>query len=331
VVLCLAAVTLAFSFDPHDKQFLFQRWMQVNKKSYSTHEFQQRFNIWSVNFDYIQAQNKLNLTYTLSVNKFADLTNKEFNLLYKGLLKNNNVNIKNHNNEFNLIKLRNPSLPAEVDWRKQGAVTAVKNQGQCGSCWSFSATGSMEGQHKLVTGSLVGLSEQNLVDCSTAEGNMGCNGGLMDYAFEYVIKNHGIDTEASYPYSATGPNACRFNRANVGATISTYQDVPSGSESHLESSVAAVGPVSVGIDASHDSFQFYSGGVYYEPSCSSTQLDHGVLTVGYGVSAGRDYWLVKNSWGPDWGLSGYIMMSRNRGNNCGIATAASYPCVNGCR
>jgi len=148
----------------------------------------------------------------------------------------------------------------------------------------------------------------------------------MDQAFEYVIKNHGIDTEASYPYKATGPDPCRFKAADVGATIRSYTDVASGSESALMTAVNGR-PVSVAIDASHSSFQLYRSGVYYEPACSASQLDHGVLAVGYGTEGSADYWLVKNSWGTSWGMSGYIQMSRNRNNNCGIATMASYPLV----
>ncbi len=146
----------------------------------------------------------------------------------------------------------------------------------------------------------------------------------MDQAFQYIISNKGIDTEASYPYTATGPNACRFNRANVGATIATYHDVNQGDENALKTAVYHT-PTSVAIDASHHSFQFYSSGVYYEPACSPEQLDHGVLAVGYGTEGGKDYWKVKNSWGTGWGMNGFILMSRNRNNNCGIATSASYP------
>jgi len=212
-----------------------------------------------------------------------------------------------------------------VNWVTKGAVTAVKDQGQCGSCWSFSTTGSLEGEKFIKTGTLTSLSEQNLIDCSTAEGNDGCNGGLMDSAFKYVISNKGIDTEASYPYTTSGPNSCKFKPADIGDTITSYKDVTRGSESALQTAVTQQ-PISVAIDASHNSFQLYSSGVYYEPACSTSSLDHGVLAVGYGTSAsGTDYWLVKNSWGKNWGMSGYLQMSKGRNNNCGIATMASYP------
>jgi len=216
------------------------------------------------------------------------------------------------------------------DWRGANAVTPIKNQGQCGSCWSFSATGSMEGQHSLSTGKLVSLSEQNLMDCSTAEGDMGCNGGLMDDAFEYVIKNNGIDTEASYPYQAV-QGKCHYNSTNIGATISSYYDIPSKNETALALAVATVGPVSVAIDAAGISFQFYRSGVYHDMFCSQTNLDHGVLAIGIGSMhdwlGTHDYYLVKNSWGTSWGQAGFIFMSRNRDNNCGIATDSSYPIV----
>jgi len=218
------------------------------------------------------------------------------------------------------------SLPTSVDWRTKGVVTGVKDQGQCGSCWSFSTTGSVEGAWAL-NYSLVSLSEQNLMDCSRRYGNLGCNGGLMDSAFKYIIANNGIDTEASYPYEESTSYNCRYTTANRGATISSYQDVTSGSESALQNAVVYRGPVSVAIDASNTSFQLYKSGVYYEPKCSSTQLDHGVLTVGYGTGTSGDYWIVKNSWGTSWGQAGYIDMARNKNNNCGIATQASFPVV----
>merc|ERR1712110_273807 len=153
---------------------------------------------------------------------------------------------------------------------------------------------------------------------------MGCNGGLMDNGFTYIKKNGGIDTEESYPYKAkTG--RCKFDKDNVGATDTGFVDLKRGSEEALEDALATVGPISVAIDASHSSFQLYKKGVYNEKRCSSTRLDHGVTAVGYGSEDGQDYWIVRNSWGTVWGMEGYVHMSKNKNNQCGIATQASYP------
>lgn len=174
---------------------------------------------------------------------------------------------------------------------------------------------------------MVSLSEQNLVDCDKK--SLGCKGGNMELAFEYVIKTGGIDTEESYPYKGVN-GVCGFNKDNIGASITSFEQVKKNDEDTLQKAVAKVGPVSVGIDASRPSFHLYKKGIYYDEECSSVRLDHGVLVVGYGAETedngkGKEYWIVKNSWGPSWGMDGYINMSRNKKNNCGIATAAAYP------
>lgn len=267
------------------------------------------------------------VSYKLSENKYADMLHHEFTRTLNGFNRTNKLFTGQKLQGVTFISPANVEVPKEVDWRKLGAVTPVKDQGHCGSCWSFSATGSLEGQHFRKTGMLVSLSEQNLVDCSSKYGNNGCNGGLMDQAFQYVRDNRGIDTEKSYPYEAED-DKCRYNPANSGADDQGFVDIESGNEDKLKQAIATVGPVSIAIDASHESFQFYSEGVYTEPECSNEQLDHGVLAVGYGTDeTGQDYWLVKNSWGNTWGDEGYVKMSRNKDNQCGVATQASYPLV----
>ncbi|GFV95228.1 cathepsin L [Trichonephila clavipes] len=261
-------------------------------------------------------------SYRKGLNEYSDLEHNEFVRIFNGYRRQANFK----SNASSWVPLSNVQIPDKVDWRDKGLVTPVKNQEQCGSCWAFSTTGSLEGQHFKKTGDLVSLSEQNLVDCSGPEGNQGCEGGLMDQAFEYIKKNKGIDTEASYPYTAED-GSCHFKKSNVGATVTGYVDIPTGDEDALKKAVATVGPISVAIDASHDSFQSYQDGIYDEPECSSDELDHGVLVVGYGTEDGSDYWLVKNSWGTTWGTKGYIKMARNKDNQCGIATQASYPLV----
>ena len=283
-----------------------------------------RYSIWQSKKEFISEHNRHadSFGYTLKMNKFSDMEMDEINAKHKGL-KMSTVAPSNTTKLFRMIPGR--KVASSVDWREQGAVTMVKDQGQCGSCWAFSATGSLEGQYYLKMNSLVSLSEQNLIDCSN---NHGCDGGLQEKAFNYIKDNGGIDTEQSYPYEAMD-GQCRFSSSDIGATVTGYVSLASDDEDALMQAVSSIGPISVSIDASLKSFMHYSSGIYYDKQCSSSRfsLDHAVLVVGYGTESGTDYWLVKNSWGEDWGLSGYIKMARNKNNNCGIATDALYPTV----
>lgn len=282
-----------------------------------------RYRVWKANRVMIDKHNKdAGKTFTMDVNPYTDLTAEEFSAIYNGYIMRPLTNFTRGS-----FKASPDFVAADnKDWRDAGAVTPVKNQGQCGSCWSFSATGSLEGQHFLKTNDLVSLSEQNLMDCSTAEGDHGCKGGLMDDAFEYIIKNNGIDTEESYPYQAHN-EFCRFKPENVGATMSSYRDIERGDVDALMQAIEQIGPISVAMDASRPAFHSYRRGVYSDRTCSSRKLDHGVLAVGYGTYEGTPYFLVKNSWGAAWGMEGYFMIERSEENMCGLATQASYPIV----
>lgn len=325
VAACVLAVSLALPFNVAlDSEWEAYK-TTYNKQYAQEHEALRRM-IWERNVRLISTHNLEESrgvhTYTLGMNEYGDMTSEEFVSVMNGYKQNVSRTVCSKFSPPMNVDLT--SLPDTVDWRKEGYVTEIKNQGQCGSCWSFSATGSLEGQNFKKTQKLVSLSEKNLMDCSKPEGNQGCEGGLMDQAFAYVIKNKGIDTEESYPYKAKN-GRCEFKAANIGATEVSCMDIAKGSETDLQSAVATTGPISVAIDASHSSFQMYRSGVYSERRCSSTKLDHGVLAVGYGTEGSNDYWLVKNSWGKSWGQEGYIMMSRNDKNQCGIATSASFP------
>ncbi|NBT47305.1 MAG: hypothetical protein EBT07_05720 [Actinobacteria bacterium] len=310
----------------------FWTWVQQNGKRYNTmEEVRFRQQVWEANVERITQHNAEGHSWRMDVNMFADLTPVEFQMNYVSGGFNDYENQRRSHVQFrNSFRwMNNATLPASVDWTTKGAVTAVKNQGQCGSCWAFSTTGSLEGAFFLANGTLVSLSEQQLVDCSASEGNQGCNGGLMDYGFEYVHDNGGLTSEANYPYTAQD-GVCNAAKAKqVVATLSNYTDVPTNSDAALMNAIAQQ-PVSVAVEADQSSFQFYSGGVM--TAACGTNLDHGVLAVGYGTDAGQDYYKVKNSWGADWGEAGYIRLGRGPAYNggagqCGILSAASFPVV----
>ncbi|XP_037653174.1 procathepsin L [Choloepus didactylus] len=322
---CLGIASVAPTFESNLEAHWTQ-WKSKHQRLYGENEEDWRRAVWEKNMKIIELHNQEyslgQHSFKLGMNAFGDMTSEEFRQVMNGF--------QNKEHKKGEMFSESPSeIPTSVDWRDKGYVTPVKNQGHCGSCWAFSAAGSLEGQMFRKTGVLVSLSEQNLVDCSRAEGNSGCNGGLMDNAFQYVQDNKGLDSEESYPYVGKDMN-CSYKPEYSAANDTGFVEV-APLEKTLMAAVAAVGPISVAIDASHDSFQFYESGIYYEPDCSSKDLDHGVLVVGYGFeetdSDNNKYWLVKNSWGESWGMEGYVKMARDRDNHCGIATKASYPTV----
>ncbi|KAF2314140.1 hypothetical protein GH714_023663 [Hevea brasiliensis] len=329
LALSLALVVgIAESFEFHENDLaseeslwdLYERWRSHHTVSRSLHEKHKRFSVFKYNVMTVHNTNKQDKPYKLKLNKFADMTSHEFRSTYAG------SKVKHHrmfrgapqgNGSFMHEKVER--VPPSVDWRKKGAVTGVKDQGQCGSCWAFSTIAAVEGINQIKTNKLVSLSEQELVDCDTDE-NQGCNGGLMDYAFEFIKNQGGITTEANYPYQAED-GTCDVSKENSPAvSIDGYEKVPGNNEDALLKAVANQ-PVSVAIDA---------GGVF-TGSCG-TELDHGVAIVGYGTTVdGTKHWVVKNSWGPEWGEKGYIRMQRGTSEKeglCGIAMEASYPIKN---
>lgn len=303
----------------------FDQFISDFKRTYNNSEYWYRYNIFEKNMEYINYSNNYkNNSYKLGVNNFTDLTFDEFSQTYLRL--KINIPPAHIENSFVLNNFidNNKPIPKNIDWRASGVVTNVKDQGQCGSCWAFSAIGAIEGQHSKKYGTLVSLSEQNLVDCSSDYGCDGCGGGWPDNAMQYVIDNGGVDTESSYPYTAQD-GSCSFNNITIGAKIHDVVRLPSGNMSSLYKALGHIGPISVALDAEYD-FQLYKSGIFNSTECSQTQLDHAVLAVGYGVSAeNHRFLIIKNSWGSSWGMDGYIYFSADVDNMCGIAQHCTYP------
>ncbi|KAL7132350.1 hypothetical protein ABFS83_12G067900 [Erythranthe nasuta] len=330
-------IGLVESFDFHEKELeteekmwdLYERWRSHHTVSKSIDDKHKRFNVFKANAHYVHNFNKKDMPYKLKLNKFADMTSHEFKSIYAGAKVKHHRTVQGNvrgNGTFMYENVR--TVPLSVDWREKGSVTGVKDQGQCGSCWAFSTVVAVEGINHIKTNNLVSLSEQELVDCDT-EQNQGCNGGLMDWAFDFIKKKGGITTEKNYPYTAAN-GKCDAKKANSPAVaIDGHENVPVNDEEALLKA-AANQPISVAIDAGGSDFQFYSEGVF-TGECG-TELDHGVAIVGYGTTLdGTKYWTVKNSWGGEWGEKGYVRMQRGteaKEGLCGIAMMASYPIKN---
>jgi C1A family cysteine protease len=307
----------------------FFEWMQEHKTQFANGaEFVKRLAVFSENLDYIEAHNAKNLSYQLGTNQFAHLTSDEYaDQMHIGALRP--PLLRRAADFMHEAPKDLTALPASVDWStNSNVVVAVKDQGQCGSCWSFSAASAIEGAYGIKYGKqadVKGFSEQDMVSCDTKDS--GCNGGWMDTAFSYVKRVGGLPTETTYPYTSgtTGTTGtCQTGKARVAAsTVVSYTDVTPGSIDALMSAVAKQ-PVSIAIQANQKDFQLYKSGVL-TGTCGQ-RLDHGVVAVGYGTwTDGTPYWKVRNSWGPYWGMNGYILIERSTADKCGVLDAPSYP------
>ncbi|XP_059623930.1 cysteine proteinase mucunain-like [Cornus florida] len=309
---------------------MYEWWLAKHGKVYNgLGEHDKRFEIFKDNLRFIDEHNSENRTYKVGLNRFADLTNEEYRSIYLGTKTDAKRRFLKSKSASRRYAVRvGDRLPESVDWREKGAVAPVKDQGNCGSCWAFSTVAAVEGVNQIATGDLITLSEQELVDCDRSY-NAGCNGGLMDYAFEFIISNGGMDSEDHYPYQGIDTKCDPIRKNARVVSIDGYEDVPPFDENALKKAVAHQ-PVSVAIEATGRALQLYLSGVF-TGECG-TALDHGVAVVGYGTENGVDYWIVRNSWGNSWGENGYIRMERNAvdafAGKCGIAMQASYPIKN---
>lgn len=329
----LLATKLISGFCSVDKEYAKEEWkvfkLTHGKYYHSKLEEENRFAIFVRNLELIMEHNKKykegNASFKLAMNRFGDVLQSELR----------QAPAVKPRRRFTLKLpcrdtpdgLNVSDLPAEVDWRKEGAVTPVPDQGSCLSSYAFSATGALESQWFRKTGKLVPLSAQNIVDCGAMFHNRNCDGGFMDSTYGYIKVNGGIDSEESYPYVGTKSD-CAFDPSGVAATVSSFVNINSATESTLMTKVALVGPVCAFVDNSQSTFTFYSEGVYHDSGCLKDSMRQAVLIVGYGATKdGQKYWIVRNSWGTNWGQDGYILIRRDSDNECGIASFITYPVI----
>jgi C1A family cysteine protease len=324
IILLLTVFSNVFSASIMDR---FHEWIETFHYQFRDDaHFYDVYRKWSANDRFIEVSNGQNLTYILGHNQFSGMNTDDFR---KYLLSFDKPTF-----EQNYVQTDISSAPKSVDWVAAGAVTPVKDQGQCGSCWSFSTTGALEGAYFVKYGTLPSFSEQQLVDCdnlSNGGRDHGCNGGLMDNAFTWIKKNGGLCSEQDYPYvsgTTKTSGSCKTTcKINGNSKVQYFVDVVPNSDENMMNAISKQ-PVSVAIEADQPSFQLYKSGVF--TGTCGTNLDHGVLVVGYGTEGTVDYYTVKNSWGPTWGSGGYIKLGKgpnyNKGaGQCGVLMEASYP------
>jgi len=294
-----------------DDSLIYKKFNEFTKrfnKSYKTiEEYQRRYKIFAHNLiDVISADSFLGKHHTKSITKFSDMTKEEFKAQYLTLKANTN----GWCDQFKLHKTK-MAVPDEKDWRTEGKVSPIKDQGQCGSCWAFSAVAFMESQNLINGKELATYAEQQLVDCDTASTNQGCNGGLMHTALQYFETN-GAEDDGNYPYTASD-DTCAYNEKFVIGHVADVKCYENVDDDTIKQYLNTIGPLSIAVAA--DDFQSYDSGIL---DCQYTQLDHGVLLVGYGTENGSDYWIIKNSWGANWGEEGFVRVSQTAGANCGV-------------
>jgi len=310
------SVAASVPYVESEYQYLFTKWMTTNNKNYEVEDFFNRYSIFKDNLNFIHEHNSENRSYTVGVNVFADLTQKEFKARNSLVV---DPQIHNSHRVTPHLDVDVSAPLTDVDWRARNAVNPVRDQGSCGSCYSFSSVSTVETAYAIKKGSLVQLSEQYVVDCSSAYGNLGCNGGMPSAVFTF-LKAKGAATLQSYPYTGVVGTCKAFSRSV--ASVTGYVNV-NGEAGLL--TAAAIGSVVVQIEADTQAFQFYTSGVFDNSKCG-TNVDHGVVVVGYGTQGTANYWIVRNSWGASWGEKGYIRIVRGK-NMCAIASGPLYPIV----
>jgi len=320
-ILLFAFIALAASHTRNPTVYKsFNEYILKYQKVYTTiEEYNAKYEVFEKNYNAIVEIQALHQpeksTFEYGMSPFMDLTPAQFKAQYLTLNVGHIHKLK-FLNERNVLAPKGNDAPAGHDWREHGAVSDVKDQGSCGSCWAFSSVGNVEGQYYLKTKTMVRFSEQQLVDCDKVD--LGCNGGMMEDAFKYYQQT-GVMAEADYAYTGSD-DACKFDATKSKAKITGYKFAQSQNETEIAQMLFENGPLAVAINATP--LQFYFGGIYYpwfSFSCDPAGLNHGVLIVGYGNDGSTDYWVVKNSWGSWWGESGYFRIIRGTGC-CGINT-----------